>query len=249
MKIIPNKIKPTKGYAHVFHLALSAVLPMLVFVLVRISFSQIAALLILMSKWRMLTVRIRFWPAIIRASSIDIIVGLSTVVFMAHATSMREQFIFTLLFIAWQIWIKPGRSVLSVSAQSYIGQTYGLMALYVGWPDASLGALVFASWLITYVSARHYLGSFEESHSQMYSFVWSYFSASLTWVAVHWLLFYSFVPQVVLLLTIFSAGLGSLYFLDKTDKYSKLLQRQILFITIAIVVVMFSFSEWGSKII
>lgn len=249
MKIIPNKIKPTKGYAHAFHLALSAVLPMIVFILVRISFSQIAALLILVSKWRMLTVRVRFWPAIIRASSIDIIVGLSTVVFMAHTSSARDQFIFTLLFIAWQIWIKPGRSVLSVSSQSYIGQTYGLVALYVGWPDASIGALVSATWLIAYVSARHFLGSFEESHSQMYSFVWSYFSASLTWVAVHWLLFYGLVPQIALLLTIVSAGLGSLYFLDKTDKYSKLLQRQIVFITIAIIVVVFSFSEWGSKII
>lgn len=249
MNIIPSKIKPLKGYAHILHLALSAVLPVLLFVLVRISFVQIAAILVLLSKWRILTVRVRFWPAIIRASSIDIIVGLSTVVFMANSGSARSQFIFSILFIVWQILIKPGRSTLSVSAQSYIGQAYGLMAIYVGWPGASMGIMVLATWIISYVAARHYLGSFEEPNNQLYSFVWAYFAASMTWVAVHWLLYYGIVPQIVILLNIIAVGLGSLYFLDKTDKYSKILQKQIMFITIAVVVVIFSFSEWGSKII
>lgn len=247
MKVIPGKIKPTKGYAHAFHIFLSALMPALVFIFVRIHFAQLAVLVILITKWRMFAVRPRFWPAIIRANAVDISVGLSTVVFMTHSHAASLQLLWAALYMVWQIFIKPGRSTFSVSLQALIGQTYGLMALFLAWPDASLVLLVIGCWGICYLSARHFLSSFDEPYTSLYAHVWGYFAAALVWLSVHWLLFYNVVAQPTLLLTVLGFGLGGLYYLQETDRLSVLLRRQIVFIMIAVVVVVLVFSDWGDK--
>src|SRR3990167_2665532 len=121
-KLLAGKIKPTKGYAHVFHIVLSAVMPALVFVLIRIKFAQLAVLVILITKWRMFAVRPRFWPAIFRANAVDITVGLSTIVFMTHSHSFSIQLFWAGLYMAWQVAIKTRRGVLGIGTQALIGQ-------------------------------------------------------------------------------------------------------------------------------
>lgn len=248
-KAIAGKIKPTRGYAHVLHVILSAVMPALVYVFVRMHFVQLAVLVILITKWRMFAVRPRFWPAIVRANAVDIAVGLATVVFMTHSHSASWQLFWAGLYMLWQVGIKPGRSLLSVSAQALIGQTYGLMALFLGWPAAPLPALVIAVWGITYLSARHFLSSFEEPYTPLYAHTWGYFAAALTWLSAHWLLFYGVVAQPTLLLTVLGFGLGGLYYLQETDRLSVLLRRQIVFIMIAVIVVVLVFSDWGDQVL
>lgn len=247
MKAIASKIKPTKGYAHVLHLVLSAVMPALVYIFVRTGFSQMAIIVVLITKWRMFAVRPRFWPAIIRANAVDIIVGLSTVVFMTHSSTTSWQLFWAFLYMGWQIFLKPGRSVGSISLQALVGQTYGLMALFIGWPDAPLIVLMLGAWGVCYLSARHFWTSFEEPYSSMYSHTWGYFAAALVWVSVHWLLFYGVVAQPTLLLTVLGFGLGGLYYLQEKDRLSTLLRRQVVFIMIAVVVVVLVFSDWGDK--
>jgi hypothetical protein len=247
MKVIPGKIKPTKGYAHVFHIFLSALMPALVFVFVRLRFPQGAVAVVLITKWRMFAVRPRFWPAIVRANAVDIIVGLSTVVFMTHSHAASLQLVWAGLYMIWQIWIKPGRSTLSVAMQALIGQVYGLMALFIGWPTAPLVVLVIGTWGVCYLAARHFLTSFDEPYVVLYSHTWGYFAAALAWLSVHWLLFYSVIAQPTLLLTVIGFGLGSLYYLQETDRLSVLLRRQIVFIMIAVIVVVLVFSDWGDK--
>lgn len=129
-KLLAGKIKPTKGYAHALHIFLSALMPALVFVFIRVGFVQLAVLIVIITKWRMFAVRPRFWAAIVRANAVDIIVGLSTIVFMTHSHAASLQLFWAVLYIVWQIWLKPGRSTLSIAAQAFIGQTYGLMALF-----------------------------------------------------------------------------------------------------------------------
>ncbi len=246
-KVLAGKIKPTRGYAHVFHIVLSAIMPALVFVFIRIKFVQLAVLVILITKWRMFAVRPRFWPAIIRANAVDIIVGLSTVVFMTHAHSASLQLLWAGLYMVWQVAIKPSRSTFGVAAQALVGQTYGLMALFVGWPAPPLVALVLGVWGVCYLAARHFLSNFEEPYVSLYSHTWGYFAAALAWLCVHWLLFYTVVAQPTLLLTVLGFGLGGLYYLQETDRLSILLRRQIVFIMIAVIVVVLVFSDWGDK--
>jgi hypothetical protein len=243
------KVKPTKGYAYAFHILLSAAFPLLLYVLVRMEFVQVAMVVVLLSKWRMFAVRPRFWPAIIRANAVDILVSLSTVIFMSQASAAWIQIFWTVLLVVWQVGLKPMKSTLGVSTQAFVGQTYSLVALYVAWPAAQLFVLVFATGAIAYLAARHFLTSFDEAYAPLYANVWGYFAAALAWVSAHWLLYYGAVAQPALLLSVLGFGLGGLYYLQESDKLSDYLRRQILIIMGAVVAVVFLFSDWGSKIV
>ncbi len=246
---IRAKVKPTKGYAYVFHMLLTAALPILLYVLVRTGFFQVAVAVVLISKWRIFAVRPRFWPAIVRANSVDVIVSLSSIIFMNQTHSSWLQLFWMGLLILWQVIVKPSRATFGVSAQATIAQTYGLGALLVAWPAAPLFNLVVASWIICYLSARHFLANFDEPHAPLYAHVWAYFSAALVWISVHWLLYYTTIAQPVLLLSVLGFGLGGLYYLQESDKLSDFLRRQIILIMVAVIVVVFVFSDWGSKIV
>ncbi|MBX4188700.1 hypothetical protein KW792_01215 [Candidatus Saccharibacteria bacterium] len=244
MKALPGKIKPTRGFSHIFYLALNLLLPFLAYILVRIDFVGIAILLILLSKWRMFAVRPRYWVANLIGNGVDIMVAVSLVLFMASTSVVWWQIFWTLLYAGWLLWLKPRYDVLSVSAQAMIGQLLGLGLLYLKFGDSSIVVLVAGTWLVTYLSARHYLTSFEEGHSALLAHLWAYFSASLAFVLSHWLLFYGSVPQIIVILTTIGYGLAALYYLDATERLSRTLLRQMVGIMLAILFVIIVFSNW-----
>lgn len=247
MKRLKAKIKPISGFAHVFHIGLSILLPLLVFILVRIDLVELAATIILLGKWRMFAVKPRHWPANVRANSVDIIVGLSVLVFMSNTDSQTVQLVWALLYSGWLVFLKPGTGGLAVAAQALTGMVAGLSALFLNWGGSSLYLLVIGSWAVCYAAARHFLTSFDEPLTSFLSHVWAYFAASLVWVLGHWLLFYGVISQPTLLLSLVGFGLASLYYLEKTDRLSVLMRRQIIFILLAVVVVVLAFSDWGDK--
>lgn len=244
MKALPARIKPTRGFSHIFYLALNLMLPILAYILVRIEFVGIAILLILLSKWRMFAVRPRYWVANLIGNGVDIMVAVSLVLFMATTSVVWWQLFWTVLYAGWLLWLKPRYDVLSVSAQAMIGQLLGLSLLYLKFGDASIIELVAGTWLVAYLSARHYLTSFEEPHSALLAHIWAYFSASLAFILAHWLLFYGTIAQIIIILTTIGYGLAALYYLDATEKLSKLLQRQMLGIMLAILLIIIIFSNW-----
>lgn len=209
----------------------------------------IALAIILLGKWRMLAVRPRHWWPNIRANAVDILVGISTLVFMIHSSSDALQVLWAVLYGFWLIAIKPRSGTLMVSVQALTGLFMGLMALFLGWGEASILLLVLSAGMICYVSARHFFTTFDEPHAALYSHTWGYFGASLTWVLSHWLLFYGVLAQPTLLLAILGFGMGALYYLDQSERLSTLLRRQFVFIMIAIVFVVLVFSDWGDKTI
>lgn len=239
------RIKPAKGFSHLFYLALNALLPILAYILVRIDFVAIAIFLIFLSKWRMFAVRPRYWLANLISNGVDIMVAISLVVFMASSTVVWWQLFWTVVYGAWLIWLKPRYDVLSVSAQAMIGQLLGLSLLYIKFGDASITALVAGTWLVTYLAARHYLTSFEEVHGPLLAHVWAYFSACLAFILGHWLLFYGTVAQIIVILTTIGYGLAGLYYLDATERLPKPLERQMLGIMAAILIIIVLFSNWS----
>jgi hypothetical protein len=249
MNRLTAKIKPAKGFAQFFHIGLLLLLPILVFVMVRLNLVGIAVALIVLSKWRMFAVKPRHWPANIRANAIDIIVGLSFLVFMIHADSQTAQLVWTALYAGWLVLLKPRNNALAVSLQAIIGQVAGLSALFLVWGGSSLYILVILAWVVCYSAARHFLTSFDEPLTRFLSYVWGYFGAALTWLLGHWLLFYGVISQPTLILSVIGFGVASLYYLEKTDKLSSLLRRQIIFIILAIIVIVLAFSNWGDKAI
>lgn len=248
-KIDRVRLKPKKGYAHVLHLLITGLIPALAYVLIRIHFIQLAVVVILLSKWRMLAVKPRFWPANIRANAVDLIIGLSTVVFMTHTNNNSLQLLFTLLFILWQVWLKPSRGVVGVTLQALAGQMYGLTALFIGWPDSPAVVLILGSWAVCYLVARHYFTSYDEPYAPLYSHTWGYFAAALLWLSSHWLIFYSVVAQPALLLTAIGFGLGSLYYLHESDKLSVFYRREIVIMILFVILIVLVASDWGDKAI
>jgi len=249
MNKLASKIKPKSGFSHVVHLGLTALLPILLYILVRMEFVQLAAALVILSKWRMFAVRPRYWPANVRANAVDIMVGISTVVFMSSTSVGLWQIVWALAYGLWLVFLKPGSSVLLVSAQAMVAQLTALMALFLIWGDAPLLGLVAASWSICYLCARHFFTSFDEPYTSLYSHMWGYFAAALVWVAGHWLLFYGVLAQPSLLLVVIGYGLAAMYYLEQSDRLSDMWRKQFVIMMVAIVVVVLTFSDWGDKAI
>jgi len=241
------RIKPARGFSQVVHKLIVALIPLALFVLVRLSFEPIAYALVILSKWRMFAVKPRHWPANIRANAVDIIVGLSIVSFMIQSPSQAWEVVWALLYGIWLMLIKPRSSVLWITIQAAIGQTAGLCAIYVLWGRAPLVTLVFTTWLVCYVSARHFFTSYDEPYSSLMAHIWGYFGAALTWLLGHWLLYYGFMSQPALILTVLGGGLSTLYYLESTDRLSKLVRREIVLIMSIVLLVIILFSDWSDK--
>lgn len=244
MRALPARIKPSRGFSHLLYISLNLLLPILAYVLVRIDFVAIAILLILLSKWRMFAVRPRYWVANLIGNGVDIMVAVSLVLFMASTGVVWWQLFWTVLYGGWLLWLKPRYDVLSVSAQAMVGQLLGLSLLYLKFGDSSIVGLVAGTWLVAYLSARHYLTSFEEPHSALLAHIWAYFSASLAFVLAHWLLFYGSIAQIIVILTTIGYGLAAMYYLDATEKLTRLLRRQMTGIMLAILLIILIFSNW-----
>ena len=249
MRPLIAKVRPTAGFSHVLHIGLLVFLPIAIFILVRLNFVQLAFSLVLLSKWRMVAVKPRFWPANIRANSVDIIVGLSIVIFMIQTNSAAVQLTWVALYAVWLIIVKPAGSLFMVSTQAFIGQLFGLMGLYIAWTNGPLYGLTLLTGVICYFAARHFFDSFDEPYAKLLAYIWGYFGAALGWLLAHWLIYYSFMSQPTLLLSTLGYGLAVLYYLDHSDRLSKTVRRQFLFVMIAIVLVVLTFSDWGDKVV
>lgn len=249
MRQTVKKIKPVNGFSRIFHWSLVLLLPVIVLILVRLSLLQLAYSVVILSKWRMFAVRPRHWPANIRANAVDIIVGLSFVVFMAQSPSSAWQLVWLICYEVWLIFIKPKSKIFWTSIQAGLGQFVGMMALYLLWGRSTLFLLVLATGLICYLSARHFFSSFDEPLSSMLSHIWAYMAAAMTWVLGHWLLYYGFIAQPVLILSVLSYGLATLYYLENFDRLSILAKREVLTVMFLVITIIVVLSSWGDKTI
>ncbi len=236
MRPLIAKIKPASGFSRVAHVGLNVLLAVLIFALVRINFVQLALALILLSKWRMFVVRPRFWLANIRANAVDIIVGVSLLLFIVHSGGQQWwQIAWTAAYVLWLLVIKPASNTFMVAAQALISLLFGLTALFIGLGEEPLYYLVLLSALICYLSARHFFDSFDEPYAKLLSYLWAYFGGALVWVLGHWLLFYGFMAQPTLLLVALGYALAALYYLDHYERLTKLVKLEILVTSSAIV--------------
>jgi hypothetical protein len=168
---------------------------------------------------------------------------------MAHTDSQMFQLLWAVAYGVWLLALKPMATVFGVSLQALVSQALGLTALFIAWGDAPTAVLVIGAWIISYNTARHFFASFEEVMVRYLSGVWAYFAAALTWILSHWLLFYGPVAQPALLLSVLGFGMGGIYYLEKSDKMSVVLRRQIIFVVAAVVIIVITFSDWGDKAI
>lgn len=251
VKLLTSKLKPVSGTSYLLHAGLLVLLPIVVFVLVRAEFTQLALSIVLLSKWRMFAVRPRFWPAIVRANAVDIIVGLSIVLFMTHAATTWWQLLWAVVYGVWLVAIKPAGGLSMTTVQAMIGQLFGLSAVFLVWSTAPLYGLVLLTGLVCYLAARHFFDGFDEPYSKLLAYLWSYFGAALAWLLGHWLLFYvsGLLAQPTLILCLLGFGLAWLYYFDHEERLSPVLKKQFLLVMFAVLVIILTFSDWGDKVV
>lgn len=238
------------SFSKIFHFLLRIILPISILILIRLNFIQLALLLIVLSKWRMFAVKPRFWLANILANSVDIIVGISLAYFIYYSSpDIYWQIVWTIAYIIWLLLIKPAESIFFVSIQSFIGQFVGLTALYMFWPNGSIWGLSLLVGLIAYVSARHFLNSFDEIYANLIAFFWFYTAASLAWLTSHWLIYYKVFSQPTMLLSIIGYGLAIVYYLDHFKKYKKFRKWEVVGVFLISLIIIIFYSSWTYRVV
>lgn len=151
-----------------------------------------ALALVLLSKWRVLAVRPRYWFAHIQTNLVDIIVSVSVVILLYAASgAVIAQCLLTLLYIVWLLFIKPRSKRVFVTVQAGTALFLGITALAIIAYDWNVFFVVAAMWLIGYGTARHVLASYEEAHLSFYSLLWGLVMAEFGWIMYHWTFAYS----------------------------------------------------------
>lgn len=165
--------------------------------------------LVLLSKWRVLAVRPRYWTAHILSNMVDIIVSVSAVVLLyAAGTAFAAQLTITILYILWLLFLKPRSKRSYVVAQAGVGLFVGIATLMMVSPDWPASLVVLFAWVIGVSVARHVLLAYEEqAYLSLFSLLWGFIVAEITWLGYHWTIAYDLVgaggikvPQIAIVL-------------------------------------------------
>jgi hypothetical protein len=157
--------------------------------------------LVLLSKWRVLAVRPRYWFAHVQANMVDLIVSISLVILLyaaGHAPlnhAVIIQIALTLLYVGWLLLLKPRAKRSFVIAQAGTALFIGTTALYSVTYSWSSSLAVLVMFLIGYSVARHVLSAYSDSDVNLLSLIWGFVLAQLGWLAYHWTIAYS-VPFI-----------------------------------------------------
>lgn len=203
-------VKRRSLWSEVAYILLNVLLAFAILIVVRAVKSPLPAFgLVLLSKWRILAVRPRYWSAHILSNMVDIIVSISMVVLLyAAGTELVAQIIITFLYIAWLLVLKPSSRRSRVVAQAGIGLFVGIAALMMVSPDWPASVVVLGAWIIGVSVARHVLLAYEEqAYLSLFSLLWGFVVAELTWLGYHWTIAYDLVgagniklPQLAIIL-------------------------------------------------
>ncbi len=128
-----------------------------------------------------------------------------------------------------------------MSLQAFIALVYGLVAVYLEWGGISGSYADIVNWVICYSAARHFFSSFDEPKQAFLSNLWAFlWSKPFLGAVIMYALLPSFFSGYIVISCI-RFWFRDLILLDKADKLSVLLRRQIVFVMIAVVVVVLAF--------
>jgi len=191
--------------------------------------------LVLLSKWRVLAVRPRYWFAHIQSNMVDIIVSLSLVILLYAASgSGIAQIGIAFLYVLWLLVLKPRSKRSLVVAQAGISLFMGTTAVALVSYDWYASFVVLAFWIIGYSTGRHVLSAYgQEAHISFLSLIWGFIIAEIGWLTYHWTIAYDLIgvgsiklPQVAII-TIFLSFLAERVYASYS-KYGKIRSNDII---------------------
>ncbi len=206
--------KGRNALSTVMHVVLNVALAVGSVALTVISRSWIlGVLLVLLSKWRVVAVRPRYWWLNIKANLVDYIVGISLVllVYIADTSSLNAWHIILMAtYIIWLIFIKPRSSEKANELQSLFAVFFGTYAAAVVTDTLNNPLLLtLICFVIGYGASRHILMQGEDHDYTLSTFIFGLVFAELAWFLYHWTIVYSLdlgsisfdIPQLPIAIT------------------------------------------------
>ena len=233
--------------SNALYIGLNLALPIIMFILIRTTGSIVLPMiLVILSKWRALAVRPRFWLANLQANLVDLIVGLSVVTSMAMMNTAAvtdlavtvAQLFMVIFYAVWLLIIKPRSKRSFVIAQGgialFLGTSIAFASLSYSVPSF---VIVMIMWAIGYLCSRHILSSYEEKQITLLSLIWGFFIAEISWLAYHWTIAYPVpgatfiqIPQVSILISLFA--FVSVTFYNSLYKHKKIRLNDVILPTV-----------------
>ena len=205
--------KGRNALSTVMHIILNVALAIATTALIVISGNWIfGVLLVLLSKWRVIAVRPRYWWLNIKANLVDYIVGISLalLVYLAGTATLNLwHIILTIVYAIWLVLIKPRSSEAANEWQSLFAIFFGTFAtvMITDTLDPVISTPIYA--IIGYGACRHILTQGDDHDFAFISFAYGLLLAELGWILYHWTIIYPLdmgeivfvIPQLPILAT------------------------------------------------
>lgn len=237
------------------YVAINALLPIVLVLLVRNFDSPYVALsLVLLSKWRILALRPRFWWMNIKANAVDLLVGVSVVgLLYLSLGSLLLQVVIALGYGVWLLWLKQRSDAGSIMLQAGVAQFVALTTLFSFSTTIADVLVVVGCWVIGYAVARHVLAAFEEPSTQLLSCVWGLLLAQLGWLLYHWTIVYDIglsvkIPQIALISLVVSFAVARLYAAFKQNRLQQGVIRMNIIFAVVLLLIILIFARWDVTI-
>ena len=157
----------------------------------------LAIAFVLLSKWRVLAVRPRYWLVHVETNTVDMIVGIGLVVMMHLAGqsgshfALGVQLALAAFYALWLLALKPRSKrtyVVLQAATTVLVGTLALASVSYEWPSS---VVVIVMWVIGYSAARHVLSAYSEPSIRLLSLMWGFVFAEIGWLCYHWTIAYT----------------------------------------------------------
>lgn len=184
-----------------------------------------ALVLLLLSKWRTIAVRPRYWWMNIVSSLPDVAFGSAMVTLMwlsgrnlslAGGWSWLPPVILGLVYIGWLLWLKPRDDKTSVFWQAGLAQFFATVAIFDLAASLPLVLVMTLMFAVAYGAAHQVLGQFEEDETTLLSLVYGFIVTVISFAAWHWTVGYAIgnvitIPQVAIIIATLGFAIAKLY--------------------------------------
>ncbi|MCL2280366.1 hypothetical protein FWC31_00545 [Candidatus Saccharibacteria bacterium] len=208
-----------------------------------------ALALVLVSKWRVIAVRPRYWWANILSNLPDTLLGFGVVTTMWISATWQVQVTLAVLYAIWLIVLKPQHRRHWVIIQAGTSQFVALTALFASGRFLPIWLVVGLVFVIGFVVARQILTQYDEKEHDFLALIWGLLLAELGFVAWHWTIAYQItttlkIPQFAIIAAILGFVVELSYASWRKDKQITWdeIGLPVIFAGIALTVLLFLFS-------
>lgn len=250
MELLGLKIRRGK-LAEIAYAGINAVIPVALLLLIHGFDSVYPALaLVFLSKWRIFSLRPRFWWINIKANSVDLLVGVSVVgLLYLSMTSLILQLVIVAAYVVWMLYLKHRSGSGAIRLQAGIAQFLALTVLFSLSAVTNDFLIVLGCWIIGYSVARHLTSVYDENSVELLSGLWGLLTAQLGWILYTWTTAYNIglsvkIPQMSLVMLVLSYAATRLYAAAKKDELTLSLVRLTSIYSIILLAIIIIFSSW-----